>query len=118
MQGGSTINTGGHKGYGGIDIDGDFVHFKVSHPAREFVRMTTPEIFVTTNSAESVYAIVRRQFMGTHQWFSKRHTWLYMNENVFRLKEGSCGIATIDRLNSIIRRMFGKRIRLPELTAK
>jgi transposase-like protein len=39
---------------------------------------------VTTNSIESVWALVKRTYIGTHHWWSRKHTQLYLDACSFR----------------------------------
>ena len=56
---------------------------------------------------ESVWAVIKRGFYGIFHWFSTKHTPRYIDEFVFRLNEGNC---QIDRLDSLLRGMRGKRL--------
>ena len=49
-------------------------------------------------------------FYGIYHWFSRKHMSLYIDEFVFRLNEGNCVIDTVDRLESLVRGVAGKRL--------
>jgi hypothetical protein len=44
------------------------------------------------------------------QHFSTKHLQRYVGEFSFRLNEGNCKVESIDRINSMIERIIGKRI--------
>jgi len=82
-----------------------FGHKTVKHSAKQFV-----DGMAHTNSIESVWAVLKRGFYGIFHWFSRKHTQLYVDEFVFRLNEGNCAIDTVDRLQSLVRGVVGKRL--------
>ena len=82
-----------------------YTHMTVQHSAKQFV-----DGMAHTNSIESVWAVLKRGFYGIYHWFSRKHTALYVDEFVFRLNEGNCRIDTVDRLESLVRGMVGKRL--------
>lgn len=75
---GSTVYTDEHQGYN--DLRHDYDHQKVSHRKGEYVRGKA-----TTNGIESVWALFKRQYVGTHHWISPKHMDAYLNEMTFRL---------------------------------
>lgn len=75
---GSTVYTDEHQGYN--DLRHDYDHQKVSHRKGEYVRGSA-----TTNGIESVWALFKRQYVGTHHWISPKHMDAYLNEMTFRL---------------------------------
>ena len=106
---GSIVCTDEHGSYQGLD--GIFVHKTVNHSAKQYV-----DGLVHTNSAESIWALLKRGFYGTFHWFSKKHLQRYANEFAFRLNEGNCKIDTVDRLDALIRGVRGKRLTWKMLT--
>ena len=82
-----------------------YIHKTVKHSAKQFV-----DGMAHTNSIESVWAVLKRGFYGIFHWFSKKHTSLYIDEFVFRLNEGNCKIDTVDRLESLVLGVKGKRL--------
>lgn len=49
-------------------LDGEFGHFPVNHSAKEYVR----DYFFHTNSIESAWALLKRQFIGIHHYVSPK----------------------------------------------
>ena len=108
---GSIVFTDEHKGYSGL-LGKDFEHGTVNHSAKEFVNG-----MASTNSIESVWAVMKRGYNGVYHNWSKKHMRAYINEFSFRLSEGSCKIDTEDRLNALFGAMVGKTITFEELTS-
>lgn len=75
---GSTVYTDEHGGYN--DLRHDYDHQRISHRKGEYVRGK-----VTTNGIESVWALFKRQYIGTHHWVSPKHMDAYLNELTFRM---------------------------------
>ena len=100
---GSMVCSDEHASYQGLN--GKFVHKTVNHSAKQFV-----DGMAHTNSIESVWAVLKRGFYGIFHWFSAKHMQLYIDEFVFRLNEGNCVIDTVDRLESLVRGVAGKRL--------
>lgn len=75
---GSTVYTDEHQGYN--DLRHDYDHQRISHRKGEYVRGKA-----TTNGIESVWALFKRQYVGTHHWISPKHMDAYLNEMTFRL---------------------------------
>ena len=91
----------------GLDKDTEkgYVHKTVNHSAKKFV-----DGMAHTNGIESVWASLKRGFYGIYHSFSEKHLSLYVDEFVFRLNEGNCKIDTVDRLESLVRGVAGKRV--------
>ena len=89
-----------------------FNHATVNHTMKEYSRDG-----VTTNSVESVFAVLKRGIIGTFHHISRKHTGRYVDEFAFRLNEGNCVIHTLDRLDSFIRGAARKRLTYKALTA-
>jgi transposase-like protein len=71
---GSTLHTdeaGAYAGIGGMFFD----HYTVNHSEGEFVRDG-----VTTNGAESVFAVLKRGLIGVYHHASKKHLGRYVDE--------------------------------------
>jgi hypothetical protein len=107
---GSEIQTDEHSGYQGIE--GHFYHDVVNHAAGEYSRLG-----VSTNSIESVWAVMKRGLHGVYHHASKKHIARYVDEFTFRLNDGNVKRHTLDRLESFIRVTAGRRITYAELTA-
>ncbi|MGY0399618.1 MAG: IS1595 family transposase [Ostreibacterium sp.] len=59
---------------------------------------------------QSVWAVLKRGFVGTFHHFSKKHIDRYINEFTFRLNEGNVKIHTVDRINSVLSSAIGSRL--------
>lgn len=114
---GSIICTDEAGAYNGLDTipDKKYVHKRVNHSAKQYV-----DGMAHTNSMESVWASLKRGFYGTYHWFSREHTQMYLDEVAFRLNinEGHCQRDTVDRLESLIRGVKGRRLTWKMLTKK
>ena len=106
---GTMIHTDEHTGY---QIDEVYGHRRVNHSAKEFSRKG-----VSTNSIESVWAVLKRGLHGVYHHASKKHLARYVNEFTFRLNEGDVKRHTLDRLASLVTASFGPRITYKDLTA-
>ncbi len=108
---GSMLHTDEHAGYQGLG--GIFYnHEAINHGAGEFVRGD-----VSTNSIESVWAVMKRGLYGVYHHASKKHLARYVNEFTFRLNEGDVKRHTLERLSSLVTATVGKRLTYAELTA-
>jgi len=97
----ATLITDEYRSY----LGNKFNHLTVNHSAKQFV-----DGMAHTNGIESVWAMLRRSFIGIHHWFSKKHIQGYVNECAFRLNEGNCKVHTYERIRSLVGKIFGKRI--------
>ena len=84
----------------------------INHSAGEFVRDG-----VTTNSIESVFAVFKRGLIGVYHHVSKKHLARYVDEFAFRLNEGNVARHTLDRLDSLVDAVAGKRLTYKALIA-
>jgi hypothetical protein len=82
-----------------------FDHETVNHSAGEDVRGNAG-----TNSIESVWAVMKRGMHGVYHHASAKHMSRYVDEFTFRLNEGDVKVHTLDRLDSFIKAMDGKRL--------
>ena len=82
-----------------------FDHETINHGAAEFVRDD-----VTTNSIESVFAVLKRGLIGVYHHASPKHLGRYVDEFSFRLNEGNVGRHTLQRLDSFVDGVAGKRL--------
>jgi transposase-like protein len=101
---GSTLHTdeaGAYAGIGGMFFD----HEAVNHGEGEFARDD-----VTTNSIESVFAVLKRGLNGVYHHASKKHLGRYVDEFTFRLNEGNVKHHTLARLESLVGAVAGKRL--------
>ena len=107
---GSMLHTDEHAGYQGLG--GIFYnHEAINHGAGEFARGD-----VSTNSIESVWAVMKRGLHGIYHHVSPKHLARYVNEFTFRLNEGDVKRHTLERLSSLISATVGKRMTYAELT--
>jgi transposase-like protein len=96
-----------------VGLDGLFLrHESVNHRAGEYSRNG-----VSTNGIESVWAVMKRGIHGVYHHASKKHLGRYVDEFTFRLNQGNVVRHTLDRLDSFVTAIVGKRITYSELTA-
>lgn len=108
---GSTIYT--DEGVAYQDLNGLFFRAaSVTHSAGEYARGP-----VNTNSIESVWAVLKRGVYGVYHQVSAKHLERYVNEFAFRLNQGNVARHSIERLNSFVDAVAGKRITLKQVTA-
>lgn len=111
VQPGSTLHTDEHGGY--VGLEGIFYkHERIDHSAKEYVRGN-----VTTNSIESVWAVLKRGIHGVYHHASPKHLHRYVDEFTFRLNDGDVKRHTLERLASLVSASFGPRLTYKELTA-
>lgn len=111
VQPGSMLHTDEHSGYNGLK--GMFYgHEAINHRSGEYVRDG-----VTTNSIESVWAVLKRGLHGTYHHASEKHLARYVDEFTFRLNDGDVKRHTLERLDSLVSASIGPRITFKELTA-
>jgi transposase-like protein len=110
VEAGSTIYTDEWKGYNGLGWS--FTHETVNHRSGEYSRDD-----VTTNSIEAVWAVLKRGIYGTFHHVSEKHLARYVNEFTFRLNEGNVERHTLQRLESFIKGVAGKRLTYEDLIA-
>ena len=94
----------------GPEYGGEYDHRVVRHNQGEYVT----DGDVHTNSIESIWALFKRQVVGTHHWVSKKHLQSYVNEMTWRfnrreMEEG-------ERVNDLLKYVEG-RLTYAELTA-
>jgi transposase-like protein len=110
IEPGSTIHTDEAGAYVGVR-ELSFDHDTVNHSQGEYVRDG-----VTTNGIESVFAVLKRGIIGVYHHTSQKHLGKYVDEFSFRLNEGNVKIHTLDRLDSFIDGVAGKRLTYKRLT--
>ena len=108
---GSRLFTDEATAYSGLD-GLFFQQESVNHSAGEFVRG-----MAHTNGIESVWAVLKRGLTGVYHHASVKHLGRYVDEFAFRLNEGNVARHTLDRLNSFVDAVAGKRLTYRELTA-
>jgi transposase-like protein len=102
IEEGSMLHTDEHSGYRGLHA---YQHKSVNHGSKEYVRGD-----VTTNGIESVWAVMKRGLHGVYHHASAKHHHRYVDEFAFRLNEGSVERHTLDRLDSLVDGVAGKRL--------
>ena len=107
---GSTLYSDQHGAYSGIG-GLFFRHASVNHSQGEWRRGN-----VSTNSIESVWALLKRGLHGVYHHASKKHLHRYVDEFTFRLNFGNVRIHTLQRLDSFVAAVAGKRLTYAELT--
>ncbi len=95
---GSTVVTDEHNGYRGLG--GDYAHKTVNHKRGEYVRDG-----FTTNGVESIWALFKRQYHGTHHWISPKHLDAYLGEIAFRLNRRD--MSKGERVNGLLSQIEG-----------
>lgn len=110
VEPGSQLYTDDHGVYS--DLDGLFFrHETVNHTIGEYARGP-----VSTNSIESVWAVLKRGLHGVYHQVSAKHLRRYVDEFAFRLNDGNVGRHTFERLDSFVSAVAGKRLTYRELT--
>lgn len=89
-----------------------FNHESVNHSEGEYLRDG-----VTTNSIESVFAVLKRGLIGVYHHASPKHLGRYVDEFAFRLNDGNVARHTLERLDSFVSRVVGKRLTYKALIA-
>lgn len=111
IEAGSTILTDEASAYTDLGVL-PFQHQTVNHGAGEYSRGG-----VSTNSVESVWAVLKRGLHGVYHHASKKHLARYVDEFTFRLNAGNVVRHTLKRLDSFVDAVAGKRITYKALTA-
>jgi hypothetical protein len=89
-----------------------FRHEAVNHSAGEYVRG-----MAGVNGVESVWAVLKRGLHGVYHQVSAKHLHRYVDEFAFRLNAGDVKRHTLERLNSFIDAVAGKRLTYKAVTA-
>ena len=105
---GATIMTDEHVSY--VGLSRSYNHHAVNHSAGEYVRHFT----LHTNGIESIWALFKRQIIGTDHWLSQKHLGRYLEEMTWRfnLREMAEGA----RVNALLAQTAG-RLTYKALTA-
>ena len=107
---GSTLITDEHAGYAGMG-GVLFQHETVNHIGGEYRRGA-----ISTNSIESVWAVLKRGIYGVYHQVSAKHLGRYVDE-VSLLNAGNVKEHTLARLDSFVDAVDGKRLTYARLTA-
>ena len=71
---------------------------------------------VSSDNTGSFYAVLKRGLYGIYNRPSAKHMPRYMNEVTFRLNEGNVKRHTLERLDSFVDAVVGKRVTYKDLT--
>ena len=99
-------------GGGALTLGHYYMHEVVNHGAGEYSRDG-----ITTNSMESVWAVMKRGIHGVYHHASPKHLARYVDEFTFRLNDGNVKVHTLDRLASLVTATSGIRLTYARLTA-
>jgi transposase-like protein len=107
----STIHTDEYPSYKNLPKLG-YKHASVNHSKYQYSVKG-----VTTNSIESVWAVMKRGMHGVYHHASPKHLGRYVDEFTWRLNEGNVKRHSLERLDSFVDAVAGKRITYKALTA-
>lgn len=108
---GSTLLTDEHSSYQGLD-GLFFRHHTVNHVGGEYKNG-----IACVNGIESVWAVLKRGVYGVFHHISNKHTGRYADEFAWRLNAGNVKNHTLERLDSFVTAIVGKRLTYEGLTA-
>lgn len=97
---GASIMTDEHGGF--LGLARDYNHHTVNHSAGEYVR----HYCLHTNGIESVWALFKRQIIGTHHYLSPKHISRYLGEMTWRFNRRAFGEG--DRVNALLSQLSGR----------
>lgn len=97
---GSTVVTDMHVGYNRLGRQG-YDHQRVNHTDGQYVNADG----FSTNSVESLWALFKRQYHGTHHFISTKHMDAYLGEMTFRLNRRD--LKKGDLVNALLARAEG-----------
>lgn len=100
VEPGSTLITDEALGYRRLGRMG-YDHQRVNHSKLEYVNKDG----FTTNAVESLWALFKRQYHGTHHYISTKHLDAYLGEMAFR--QNRRDISKGDRVNSLLSQIEG-----------
>ncbi len=108
---GATLYTDGASAYDQVaTVFNGIRHEAVNHSEGVYVRNQAH-----TNGMESFWAMLKRAYMGTYHWMSRKHLHRYIAE--FAGRHGLRKLDTIDQMACVARGMAGKRLMYKELIA-
>ena len=70
---------------------------------------------VTTNSVETIWAVLKRGLHGVYHHASEKHLGRYINEFTWRLNEGNVKRHSLQRLDSFVDAVAGRRLTYEKL---
>jgi transposase-like protein len=83
-------------------------HYTINHSKDQYARTTRTGLLVTTNTAESFFAILKRSHYGIHHQMSKQHLHRYVDERSFMWDHRK--VSDGERMVAAIERTEGKRL--------
>jgi transposase-like protein len=105
----ASILTDEWSGYHGLNAEFLGGHFTVTHSDKEFVRYVNDGTdFVSTNTAESYFALLKRGHYGVFHQLSKKHLHRYCDEFTFRWDHRK--VTDGERMVAVIRAAKGKQL--------
>ena len=104
---GATLYSDEHPAYRYV---GGRPHGTVRHGARRYV-----DGDVHTNSIESFWAVLKRGYMGTYHWMSRKHTHRYVAE--FTGRFNARHLDELEQMRRLFRGFSGRRLRYADLVA-
>jgi len=111
VEKGASIHTDENSAYDGIERL-SYEHKTINHGLGKYVHNG-----VSTNAVESVFAVLKRGLHGVYHHASEKHLARYVNEFTWRLNEGNVKRHSLQRLDSFVDAVAGKRITYEALTA-
>jgi transposase-like protein len=111
VQKGSIIHTDEYLAYKNV-TKLHYKHATVNHKRYEYSKNG-----VTTNGVESVWAVMKRGLNGVYHKASPKHLGRYVNEFTWRLNEGNVKRHSLERLDSLVDAIVGKRLTYENLIA-
>lgn len=105
---GTTIHADENRAYGALKDDYEVQ--QINHSADEYERDG-----IHTNSIESLWALVKRVYVGIHHHWSEKHMQRYLDACVFRVNRKK--VETLDRVDDLLGMAMGARLTYKELIA-
>jgi hypothetical protein len=93
------VVTDAHPAYAAMQIEPH--HEMVNHHLGEWRKGDAH-----TNSIESVWALLKRQIVGTHHWVSPKHLQQYVSEMTWRMNRRA--MTAEDRINALFAAVEGR----------
>ena len=87
-----------------------FEKVMVNHSIKEYVKGDA-----STNSIESVWALLKRAYIGIYHHYDEKHAKRYADEVAFRLTKGNVEWHIWSRINSLLNNAFKRHITYKEL---
>jgi transposase-like protein len=97
---GAALMTDEHGAF--VGLNDAYNHHRVNHSAGEYVR----HYVLHTNGIESVWALFKRQIVGTHHFLSRKHINAYLGEMTWRFNLREMGEG--DRVNALLAQTAGR----------